>query len=362
MLYYFWDSLYSLILQHPSLRFLENLEYSSIKILCAFSLSLIISFCIAPRLIQYLKSKKIGQFIREEGPKSHYNKKGTPIMGGILIVVPTLITIFLIVPLKTSLLWIILIAFIGFAILGFVDDYLKLIKKKNSGLSVKQKFLGQIIISAIVATMIAHYLTTTFYIPFKWRPLLDFSYWYIPVGIFIIIAWSNAVNLTDGLDGLAGGLSAFLIIVIAFLSYLEGNSLTAAYFKMPFVQDANNIGIIAAAMLGSITVFLWYNFFPAQIFMGDTGSLALGAFIGTTSLILKKEIFIAIAGLIFIIEIFSVVLQVFYFKKTKKRLFKMAPLHHHFELSGIPESKIVIRFWLIGIFLVLIALGSLRIS
>jgi phospho-N-acetylmuramoyl-pentapeptide-transferase len=251
---------------------------------------------------------------------------------------------------------------VGFGFLGFLDDYLKLIKKKNEGLSVKQKFFGELFISFLVGALIVYFLSTTIFVPFKWTALLDLSYFYIPFAMFIIISWSNAVNLTDGLDGLAGGLSGFLIIAIGFFCYFEGNSFIASYFNIPFIQGVNDIAIFSSAILGAISVFLWYNFYPAQIFMGDTGSLALGAFIGATSLILKKEILIAIAGVIFIVEIISVVLQVLYYKRTKKRLFRMAPLHHHFELLGIPESKIVIRFWLIGIFLVLIVVGSLRVT
>jgi phospho-N-acetylmuramoyl-pentapeptide-transferase len=285
-------------------------------------------------------------------------------MGGVLIIISVVISVLLWQDLTQFYTWVLLLTVIGFGGIGFVDDYLKISRKSSDGLQSRFKFFGQIGVALIVVLILyfnRNDHTTLLYVPFFKNPVLDMSFLFIPFGVFTIVAFSNAVNLTDGLDGLATGL--FIIVIIAFtlISYLTGHSIFADYLQIPYIKGSGELTIISMALLGACVGFLWFNCHPSEVFMGDTGSLALGAILGVLALVLKKEILTIIIGGVFVMETVSVVIQVLHFKRTGKRVFKMAPLHHHFELIGWAEGKVVTRLWIIGGMFAIIALSTLKI-
>ncbi len=340
-------------------------RYITFRTFAATLTAVIISMALGPWLIRRLRQYKIGQQIREEGPKSHFNKAGTPTMGGLLILIAVFVSTILWADLTNEHIWIVLLSTAGFGIIGFFDDYLKLIKKHSAGLSAKHKLIGQISISLLIAIYI--YVNadgsfmTTLSIPFFKKLYPDLGVWYIPFVIFVITATSNAVNITDGLDGLAIGPSIVAAFSFAGLAYVTGNSLLAEYLNIIYVRGAGELTIFCGTILGAGLGFLWFNTFPAQVFMGDIGSLSLGGALGTVAILTKHEILLAILGGLFVIEALSVVIQVASFKLTGKRVFKMAPIHHHFELKGWEEPKIIVRFWIISILLALMSLATLKI-
>jgi len=333
---------------------------------------LILAFYLSPRVIRILQRKQIGEAKKEEGPKFHWSKAGTPTMGGIIIIFAVVVPVLLWADIKSTYIILILTGTVWLAGVGFIDDYLKVIKKYPKGLIARYKLLGQFLIGLIIGSVI--YFSPEFEgfnsvttVPFLKDVNFDFSYLYIPVVIFIITATSNAVNLTDGLDGLAIGVITIVMIALAIISYVSGNAIFSDYLNIIFLPGSGELTVFVAALIGASLGFLWYNFYPAQVFMGDTGSLALGGAFGILAVLIKKELLIPILGGIFFLETISVIIQRLYFKYTKKkfgegkRVFKMAPIHHIFEIVGWPEPKIVVRFYIIAIILAIISLTSFKI-
>ena len=336
-------------------------------------MALFISLIFGPLLIRFLKNKKAKQVIRDDGPQSHLvTKVGTPTMGGLLIIGSMVVSILLWQDLRNEYTWLILGAIVGFGFLGFLDDYLKVFRKNSEGLKPLYKFIGQILIATIIVTLLFFKTRTIesgggdfaglIYLPFLKNAVINLSWAYIPFGVFWIVGFSNAVNLTDGLDGLASGLMVFVAIAFAILAYLTGRFDFSEYLQIPFIEGAGELSVSAMIMAGATLGFLWFNAHPAKVFMGDTGSLALGGVVALFSLILKKEILLILIGGVFVIETLSVIIQVLSFKIRGKRVFKMAPLHHHFELKGWHESTVVIRFWILGGLFVIFSLSSLKIQ
>lgn len=329
--------------------------------------ALMISFILGPRFIRWLKSKQgEGQPIREDGPASHImTKKGTPTMGGGLILFAISFSILLWANLTDYYIWSVMFVTLGFGVLGSIDDYLKLTKRNSKGLSGRKKLVWQGLISSVALVLILHgspdKLTTIVSIPFLKNIGLDLGWFFIPFALCVMIGSSNAVNLTDGLDGLAIGSVMIAALCFTLIAYLVGNHVFANYLQIPYVSGAGELAVMCGAIVGASLGFLWFNAPPAQVFMGDTGSLALGGALGTISIITKHELVLSIIGGLFVLEAVSVILQVGYYKMTKKRIFLMAPIHHHFEKKGWTEQTIVIRFWIIATILALIGLSTLKL-
>lgn len=329
--------------------------------------ALIISFLLGPFLIKNLKKiQSIGQPIRDDGPTSHLiKKKGTPTMGGLLILFAFLCSTVLWSKLDNILVWIILITSTFFGLIGLYDDWLKIKRKSSNGLKGKYKLTLQIFIALLAAYLINQQFPTdyanTVSLPFFKELVIDLGIFYLPFGILVIVGSSNAVNLTDGLDGLAIVPVMIACLSFALISYLAGNINFSNYLQITYVPGVGELAVLAGALVGAGLGFLWFNAPPAMIFMGDTGSLSLGAFLGSTALAVRHEIVLMIIGGLFVLETASVIIQVISFKLTGRRIFKMAPLHHHFEQKGWEESTIVIRFWIIAVILALIGLSSLKL-
>lgn len=329
--------------------------------------ALLLSFCLGPRFIAWLKKKQgEGQPIREDGPQSHLlTKKGTPTMGGALMLVAIAVSTLLWGQLNNVYVWAVLGVTLGFGLLGAGDDYLKLTRRNSKGLSGKFKLLAQVIVSGFALWAILHVspesLSCKLAIPFLKDVFLHLGWFFVPFALCVVVGSSNAVNLTDGLDGLAIGPIMIAALCFTLISYLVGNRVFAQYLQIQFVPGAGELAIICAAMVGAGLGFLWFNAPPAQVFMGDTGSLAMGGALGTISLITRHELVLCIIGGLFVIETISVILQVVYFKMTRQRIFLMAPIHHHFEKKGWAEQTIVIRFWIIAVIFALLGLSTLKL-
>ncbi|MFW0777431.1 MAG: phospho-N-acetylmuramoyl-pentapeptide-transferase [Rickettsiales bacterium] len=360
--------LYNLLTPLASDVSLFNLfHYLTFRSGAAVMTALIVSFYFGPKIIRWLKSKQAeGQPIREEGPESHLlTKKGTPTMGGTMILLAVSVSTLLWADLSNKYVWIVLLVTIGFGMIGFVDDYLKLTKRHNSGLSSRMKFFWQIVIALIAAIAIRETtlptMATHLTVPFFKSVLLDLGMFYTVFAVIVMVGASNAVNLTDGLDGLA--IVPIMIVAgcFALIAYLVGNAVFAGYLQLHFVPGSGELAVFCAALVGASLGFLWFNAPPAQIFMGDTGSLAFGGSLGVISVITKHEFVLAIIGGLFVLEAVSVIVQVASFKLTGKRVFKMAPIHHHFEKMGWAEPTIVIRFWIIACIFALIGLSTLKL-
>lgn len=349
---------------HVDLSWLNVFRYITFRTIISTLSSLLLFFLFGEWAINKLRSMQIGQFIREDGPPNHKEKEGTPTMGGCLILPVILASVFLWGDLKELCVQLSVFVIVTFGIIGFSDDYLKIKHKNSHGLSVKGK-LGLQIISAFIAVLIL-YISPEFdsrlNLPFLKHISPDLGLWYIPFAVFIIVGFSNAVNLTDGLDGLAIG-----PIIVAFtgffvFSYVSGHVKIASYLQIPYVPGSGELSVLCGASVGAGLGFLWYNSYPADVFMGDVGSLPLGAFMGMVAVITKQEIVLILMGGIFVFETLSVIFQVSYFKITGgHRIFRMAPIHHHFELKGVPESKITVRFWIIAIILALLSFSTLKV-
>lgn len=342
-------------------------KYITFRSASAAIMALLISFIVGPLIIKMLQRKQIGEEIRSDGPQSHLKKAGTPTMGGVIVLISILVPTLLFARLDNVYVLLIMLATVWMGLVGFLDDFLKVVKKKPKGLIGRYKMVGQIILGIIIGSVLYFHpelkefrsLTT---VPFFKNYMIDFGFLYIPLVVFIITATSNSVNLTDGLDGLAIGLVGITAVAWAGISYISGNALLSDYLNIVHLPGAGELTVYSAALVGASLGFLWYNGHPAQVFMGDTGSLALGGAIGTMAILLKKELFLIIIGGVFVAETLSVIMQVYYFKRTGgKRLFKMAPLHHHFELKGWHESQVVVRFWIVGILLVLLTLSTFKV-
>ena len=351
---------------------LNLFEYITFRTAIAAIAALIISFIIGPWIIRALRTRQIGEEIRPTGPETHLQKKGTPTMGGIIILVAVILPTLLFADINNSMIRIILISTIWMGIIGFIDDYLKVIKKIKRGMIARYKLAGQVILGTIISVWImtspefAEFSTKTT-IPFLKNVEIDLGRLYPLMVILVIAGTSNAVNLTDGLDGLAAGLLAICFTVFAAVSYISGRVDFSDYLNIIYLPGAGELSIFSGAMTGACLGYLWFNASPAEVFMGDIGSLSTGASLGALAVLLKKELLLFIIGGVFVWEAVSVIIQVSYFHWTKnksghgKRIFKMAPIHHHYELIGWPESRVVVRFWIIGLLLALFSLTTFKI-
>ena len=348
-------------------------QYISFRAVGAAITALFISFILGPQIIKILIKLQVGETIKESGPVSHRNKKGTPTMGGVLIIFAIVLPTLIWAKIDDLHIQILLLATIWMGIIGFIDDFLKIIKKYPKGLIARYKMFGQISLGVAVGLLLTTYptvseLRTTISIPFIANGHLDIGWFYIPLVILVITATSNSVNLTDGLDGLATGLVAIATLVFGAIAYASGRFDYSDYLNILYLPGTGELFIFCMSLIGASIGFLWYNANPAKIFMGDTGSLSMGAALGTLAVILKKEILLIIIGGVFVIESISVIIQVVYFKYTKykydkgEKFFKMAPIHHHFELSGWNENHVVVRFWIIGVMFALLSLTTFKIQ
>jgi phospho-N-acetylmuramoyl-pentapeptide-transferase len=348
---------------------LNVFRYITFRTAIAAVTAMVISFALGPWLIEKMRTIKLGQYIREEGPKSHLQKAGTPTMGGILINVAILIPTILWADITNPYIWIVLFVTFAYGAIGFIDDYRKLVKKQNLGLTAKQKFSMQIGVALAAGLAIAKLPTihnnysTVLTFPFIKPELfkLNLGWFYVPFIIIVLVGTSNAVNLTDGLDGLAIGSTLVAATTYTILTYAAGHARIADYLHIAWVPQTGELAVFCGAMVGASLGFLWFNAHPAEIFMGDVGSLALGGAIGCLAVMIKQEVLLVFVGGLFVVEALSVIIQVASFKATGRRVFKMSPLHHHFELSGWRETKVVVRFWIIAIMFALLSLATLKL-
>ena len=359
--------LYSLLASLvDTFSFFNVFKYITFRIGLSVVTSLIIIFMIGNPLINYFSKKQITGPIRQDGPIDHIIKKsGTPTMGGLMILIGIIVSTLLWADLKNIYIWIVLFVCTSLGLLGFIDDYFKIKFKNSSGINAKLKFFWQFIISLIAVISLVyftdHETISNLYFPFFKNIILNMGLFFIPFGIFIIIGSSNAVNLTDGLDGLATVPVMLVALSFSLICYLVGNTIFSNYLQIQYVPNVGELSVFCGSIVGSCLGFLWYNAPPAKIFMGDTGSLSLGGSVASVAIIVKHEIVLAIVGGLFVLETASVIIQVLSFKLTGKRVFKMAPIHHHFEKKGWAESTVVIRFWIISIILALIGLATLKL-
>lgn len=343
-------------------------KYITFRAAMASLTALLISLIFGPVIIRWLKSLSFGQYIRKEYVESLYDltkhKQGTPTMGGVLIIIAIALATILWADILNIYVLMTLGSFLFLGIVGFADDYIKVVKKRSMGLRANRKFLSQVLLALIIATFVMQFtpIPTTLNVPFIKFFSLELGALYLVFVVIVITGASNAVNLTDGLDGLAIGCTIIAALAYSVLTYITGNFKFADYLNVFYLQGAGELSIFCAAMVGAGLGFLWFNSYPANVFMGDTGSLALGGALGVVAIFIKKELLLFLVGGIFVIEAASVLLQVLWFKTTKKRLFLMSPIHHHFQLLGWPESKITIRFWIVAIVLALLSLATLKLQ
>ncbi|MFZ1493977.1 MAG: phospho-N-acetylmuramoyl-pentapeptide-transferase [Candidatus Competibacter denitrificans] len=340
-------------------------QYLTLRGILGTLTALLISLIVGPTMIERLSHYQIGQHIREDGPKSHLSKAGTPTMGGALILVAIAVATLLWADLRNHYVWIVLLTTLAFGAIGWADDYKKLILRNSKGLSARAKYSlqsGAGLIAALLLYFTAQApIETQLIVPFFKSVAWNLGWWFIPLTYFVIVGASNAVNLTDGLDGLAIVPTVMVAGALAVFCYASGNRIFAGYLDIPYVVGVGEVLVICGAMVGAGLGFLWFNAYPAQVFMGDVGALALGAALGVIAVAVRQELVLFVMGGVFVIETVSVILQVGSFKLTGRRIFRMAPLHHHFELKGWPEPRVIVRFWIITIILVLIGLSTLKI-
>ncbi len=359
--------LYNLLTNYSdTYSFLNFFNFLTVRTGLAVITAMIIVFLIGEKFISYFSSRKITNPIRSDGPEDHLIKKiGTPTMGGLLILIGLFSGVFLWADLYNPYNWLLIFITLSFGILGAFDDYNKIKKNNSKGISFKFKLSIQILIGLfslfIFYNFIETDLKTNLYFPFFKNLVINLGWFFIPFYLFVIVGSSNAVNLTDGLDGLATVPIILVAGCFAFISYVSGNIIFAEYLLIPYIEGVGEIAVFCGAIIGASIGFLWFNAPPAKIFMGDTGSLALGGSLGAVGIVTKHEIVLAITGGLFVLEAVSVIVQVISFKLTGKRIFKMAPIHHHFEKKGWPESTVVIRFWIISLILAMIGLATLKL-
>ncbi len=340
-------------------------QYLTFRSILGVLTALLISLLVGPRMIRYLSRYNIGQQVRDDGPASHFSKAGTPTMGGALILVAIVVSTLMWSDLQSRFVWVALFVTVGFGLVGWIDDYKKLALGNSKGLSAKAKYFWQSVIGFTAAGILyttAHVpIETQLIFPFIKNLVIDLGPGYILLAYLVIVGSSNAVNLTDGLDGLAILPTVLVGGALGVFAYVTGHVNFANYLGIPYVPGVGEIAVFCGAIVGAGLGFLWFNTYPAQVFMGDVGALALGAALGVVAVIVRQELVLAIMGGIFVIETVSVMLQVASYKLTGRRIFRMAPLHHHFELKGWPEPRIIVRFWIITVILVLIGLASLKV-
>lgn len=347
------------------ITFFHVFSYFTVRAILALLTALIISLMMGQKVIDWLQKLQIGQVVRNDGPESHLSKKGTPTMGGTLIVSSITISALLWADLSNPYVWVTLFVLIGFALVGFADDYLKVVRKDSRGLIARWKYFWQSVIALIVAFGLYAYgkdtVITALVVPFFKDVMPQLGLLYVLFTYFVIVGAGNAVNLTDGLDGLAIMPTVFVAGGFAIVSWITGNVTFAEHLNIPYIRYSGELMIICMAIVGSGLGFLWFNTYPAMVFMGDVGSLALGGVLGIISVLLRQEFLLVIMGGIFVIETLSVILQVGSFKMRGKRIFRMAPIHHHYELKGWPEPRVIVRFWILSLIFVLIGLITLKV-
>lgn len=344
---------------------LNVFRYITFRTAIAVITAMLISLFIGPKIIAWLRKISVTQQIRDDGPQTHLSKSGTPTMGGIIIIISILISLFLWADLMNLYIWIMIVSLIGYGAIGLLDDYLKVIRKNPKGLRACYKFGAQIALAFIIGVILYKNpndpYSSVLSVPFFKHWLFNLGWFYIPFSIVVIVGSSNAVNLTDGIDGLAIGLVGIAAFANMVLVYISGNARFAQYLQVLYLQGTGELTVFCGALLGAALGFLWFNSYPADVFMGDVGSLGLGGALGTLAVITKHEIVLAVVGGIFVIETLSVVLQVASFRLTGRRLFRMAPIHHHFEMLGWHESKVIVRFWIAGLMLAFLSLATLKL-
>lgn len=340
-------------------------HYLTLRAILSVATALALSLWWGPWMIEKLRSLKFGQAIRTDGPQSHLAKTGTPTMGGALILVTIAVSTLLWASLSNAYIWVVLAVMAVFGLVGWVDDYRKVVEKNSRGLPGRWKYFWQSVAGIGAAVFLYHYaktpIETSLILPFFKSVVIPLGVFYMVLTYFVIVGTSNAVNLTDGLDGLAIMPTVMVAAALAVFAYLSGNIKFALYLHIPYVAGSGELIVICGSIIGAGLGFLWFNAYPAQVFMGDVGALALGAVLGVIAVIVRQEITLFIMGGVFVMETVSVVLQVGSFKLTGRRIFRMAPIHHHYELKGWPETKVVVRFWIISFMLVLLGLASLKI-
>jgi phospho-N-acetylmuramoyl-pentapeptide-transferase len=341
---------------------LNLFRYLSFRSGAAVATALLIGMLIGPKFISMLRVRQgKGQPIRSDGPQSHLAKVGTPTMGGLMMLTSISISMLMWMDLKNLYVWACLLVMIGFGLVGFMDDYDKVKKRSHKGVSARVRLLFEFLIAGAAVTLIVSQSGGKLYLPFVNGSVADLGYFYIAFGAFVIVAFGNAVNLTDGLDGLATMPVIIASIAFMLIAYLVGNAKYAEYLGLPFFLGAGDLSILCGAIVGAGLAFLWFNAPPAAVFMGDTGSLALGGTLGTIAVVAHHEFVLAIIGGLFVVEAMSVIIQVFWFKRTGRRIFRMAPIHHHFEQLGWSETTVVIRFWIVAFVLALAGLSTLKL-
>jgi phospho-N-acetylmuramoyl-pentapeptide-transferase len=351
---------------HDQFSVLNVFRYITFRTALATLMALLISLALGSRLIHRLREIQIGQHIRPEGPLTHQTKQGTPTMGGLLIVIAVVLPSLLWADLTNPFVWMVLVSTLLYGVIGFTDDYLKLSRKRSLGLTAGKKLMAQWIVALLLGLALLWLVeqgrySTTLSVPFfkTWTP--EIGWLYAPWAMLVIVGAANAVNLTDGLDGLAIGTSLIAAGTYSILAYIAGHATVSGYLDVPNVKGTGELAIICGTIVGASLGFLWFNCNPAQVFMGDVGSMALGGALGTVAVLIKQEILLVFVGGLFVIEALSVILQVASFKMRGKRIFRMAPIHHHFELGGWSEQTVVIRFWIVAIIFALIGLSTLKL-
>ncbi len=340
-------------------------QYLTLRAILAILTALLFSLLLGPWIIRHLAGRQIGQFVRDDGPQSHLSKAGTPTMGGVLILGAIAVTTLLWADLENRYIWVVLITTLLFGVIGWLDDYLKIHKKQSQGLRAKEKYLGQTIVGLAAAIFLYQTAKSSveldLIVPFFKDVAIPLGIGFVVLTYLVIVGTSNAVNLTDGLDGLAILPTVLVAAGLGIFAYLTGNATFAEYLAIPYVAGAGEVVVICGAIIGAGLGFLWFNTYPAQVFMGDVGALGLGAALGTIAVVVRQELVLFIMGGVFVMETISVILQVGSYKLTGRRIFRMAPLHHHFELKGWPEPRVIVRFWIITVILVLVGLATLKI-
>ena len=348
---------------HTEYAIFNVFRYLSFRMIYAAITAFLIAFVLAPPMIKKFQELGLGQRVRDDGPSGHLGKTGTPTMGGVLIIFSVLLSTMLWANITNLYVWLVMLAIVGFGLIGFVDDYIKILKGRSQGLTALQKIICQVAVALAIAMFfyLSPGYSSQLSVPFFKKFTPDLGLFYIPFMVLVIVGCSNAVNLTDGLDGLAIGPTVIAAMAYTVVAWAVGNKLVAEYLLIPHVDGAGELAVLTASIVGSSLGFLWFNAYPATVFMGDVGSLPLGSALGTVAVVCKHELLLLIVGGVFVMEAVSVIFQVLSFKSRGKRIFLMAPLHHHFEMKGWEEPKVVVRLWIIAIILGLLSVSTLKL-